>query len=100
MADDGSGVSHDELPRLFEPFYRPERCSRDTGGSGLGLAVVHAAVEACGGQAVVSLSPAGGFAVTIRPQEEPFRGSLIASDSPSLRESGRDLETSQPLTGA
>ena len=67
MTDDGPGVSPEELPRLFEPFYRPDRSrSRDTGGNGLGLAIVCAAVEACGGDAAASIPPAGGFAVSIR----------------------------------
>lgn len=67
VTDDGPGVSPDELSRLFEPFYRPDRSrSRDTGGSGLGLAIVRAAIEACGGDTAVSIPSAGGFAVTIR----------------------------------
>lgn len=67
VADDGPGVPHDEVSRLFEPFYRPDRSrSRETGGSGLGLSIVHAAVETCGGELVVTLPPGGGFVVTIR----------------------------------
>lgn len=67
VADDGPGVPPEELPRLFEPFYRPDRSrSRDTGGSGLGLAIVRSAVEACGGEAIASIPPAGGFLVTLR----------------------------------
>ncbi len=67
VTDDGPGVPPDELARLFEPFYRPDRSrSRDTGGSGLGLAIVRASMEACGGDAVASLPASGGFAVTLR----------------------------------
>lgn len=67
VADNGAGVPAEELPRLFEPFYRPDRSrSRDTGGSGLGLAIVRSAVETCGGEASASLPPAGGFMVTLR----------------------------------
>jgi len=67
VTDDGPGVPADELPRLFEPFYRPDRSrSRDTGGSGLGLAIVRTAIEACGGETFASLPPNGGFSVTIR----------------------------------
>ncbi len=67
VTDDGPGVASEELPRLFEPFYRPDRSrSRDTGGSGLGLAIVKTAIEACGGNVTASLPISGGFAVTIR----------------------------------
>ena len=67
VTDDGPGVPHEELPHLFEPFYRPDRSrSRDTGGSGLGLAIVRTAVESCGGEAVASVPAVGGFSVTIR----------------------------------
>ncbi len=67
VTDNGPGVPADELSRLFEPFYRPDRSrSRDTGGSGLGLAIVKTAVEACGGTVTASLPQPGGFSVTIQ----------------------------------
>ncbi len=66
VSDDGPGVAADELTRLFEPFYRPDRSrSRETGGSGLGLAIVRTAVAACGGEARAALPAGGGFAVTL-----------------------------------
>jgi two-component system sensor histidine kinase CpxA len=73
VTDNGPGVDPEEIPRLFEPFYRPDRSrSRDTGGSGLGLAIVRTAVEACGGETLANLAPGGGFVVTIRlPKEGP-----------------------------
>jgi two-component system, OmpR family, sensor histidine kinase CpxA len=67
VADNGPGVPQEELARIFEPFYRLDRSrSRDTGGSGLGLSIVRAAVQACGGEVSASPSPGGGLAVTLR----------------------------------
>jgi two-component system, OmpR family, sensor histidine kinase CpxA len=72
LTDDGPGVPAEELSRLFEPFYRPDRSrSRDTGGSGLGLAIVKTAVEACGGTVFASLPPTGGFAVSMLFPKNP-----------------------------
>lgn len=74
VTDNGHGVSEEEIPRLFEPFYRPDRSrSRDTGGSGLGLSIVRTAIETCGGEAFASLPPGGGFSVTIRLPGNPLR---------------------------
>ncbi len=67
VQDEGPGVPESSLARLFEPFYRPEdsRLS-DTGGAGLGLAIVHTCVTACRGTVSCSNVSPRGFAVTIR----------------------------------
>jgi two-component system, OmpR family, sensor histidine kinase BaeS len=67
VADDGEGVAAEHLPHLFERFYRADAArDRDHGGSGIGLAIVRALVEAHGGRvAVASLGPGHGTTVTI-----------------------------------
>jgi len=60
--DDGPGLPADELERVFEPFYRREPSrSRETGGIGLGLAVVRSVARAHGGDAQLSNRPDGGL---------------------------------------
>jgi signal transduction histidine kinase len=55
VADSGPGVEPEEVARIFDPFY-----SSRAGGSGLGLAVVHRAVEAHEGAVLVDNGPEGG----------------------------------------
>lgn len=51
VRDNGAGLAADELPRLFERFYRSGRnAHRYVGGTGLGLAISRAFVEAHGGR--------------------------------------------------
>src|SRR5690242_1593874 len=64
--DDGPGVPPAERERLFEPFTRIERSrGRDSGGVGLGLAIVRSVAEWHGGEASISDSPLGGARVSI-----------------------------------
>jgi two-component system, OmpR family, phosphate regulon sensor histidine kinase PhoR len=48
VADDGAGVPDEDVPRLFERFFRSDR-ARTSRGTGLGLAIVKHVVEAAGG---------------------------------------------------
>lgn len=65
--DDGPGVPEDERLRVFERFVRLDEARlRDTGGAGLGLAVVAAVVTATGGTASVVESPLGGARFEVR----------------------------------
>jgi len=62
-SDDGRGVDEDELPRLFERFYRGDR-ARASRGTGLGLAIVKHVVVAAGGE--VEATGGAGHGLNVR----------------------------------
>jgi two-component system phosphate regulon sensor histidine kinase PhoR len=64
-ADDGVGVDADDLPRLFERFYRSDR-ARASRGTGLGLAIVKHVVTSAGGSIEASETPGHGLTITCR----------------------------------
>jgi two-component system sensor histidine kinase MprB len=65
VADHGPGVADEDLPRIFDRFYRAA-ASRSKPGAGLGLAIVREAAEAHGGHANVESSPGGSrFTLTL-----------------------------------
>lgn len=60
--DAGPGLPADQLDKVFEPFYRIEGSrSRDTGGAGLGLAIVRQIARAHGGEVTLANRPGGGL---------------------------------------
>lgn len=62
ISDDGPGIPDDDLERVFEPFYRREPSrSRQTGGIGLGLAVVRSIARGHGGDVILMNRPEGGL---------------------------------------
>ena len=65
VADDGAGVAADDLPRLFERFYRTDR-ARSSRGTGLGLAIVKHVVTSAGGTVEAAGSRGGGLTIRCR----------------------------------
>jgi len=69
VADTGAGIGPEHLPHVFERFYRADAArDRDHGGSGIGLAIVHAIVTAHGGQVSAESPGTGGgatFTITL-----------------------------------
>ena len=66
VLDHGPGVPEGELSKIFEPFYRTESSrTRDSGGTGIGLAIAHRAVELHGGTISAANAPGGGLIVEI-----------------------------------
>lgn len=66
VSDTGSGIAPEDLPRVFERFYRGDASrSRDSGGAGLGLAIAREFIEATGGSISVESPPGEGATFTI-----------------------------------
>lgn len=64
VADEGPGVSPDELPRIFDRFYRAKSPVRRP-GSGLGLAIVNEIASAHGGSVQARANRPHGLRVTV-----------------------------------
>ena len=67
IADDGPGIPPADIERVFEPFYRREPSrSRQTGGIGLGLAVVRSIARGHGGDVVLLNRNGGGLTARVQ----------------------------------
>jgi signal transduction histidine kinase len=66
ITDQGIGIPPDELPFIFEPFYRVDKSrSKRTGGYGLGLSLCKTIMEAHGGKIEIESAPNAGTTVTL-----------------------------------
>jgi two-component system phosphate regulon sensor histidine kinase PhoR len=67
VTDTGIGIPPDDLPRIFERFYRVDRSrSREMGGTGLGLSIVKHVAQSHGGTIEASSSPGRGSTFTMK----------------------------------
>lgn len=73
VEDEGTGITPEDLPHVFEPFYRSTQARRQgVGGVGLGLAVAERIATAFGGSLAVASTVGKGTTVTLRlPQIDP-----------------------------
>jgi len=66
VRDHGPGIDPEHAARVFERFYRVDAArGRDSGGAGLGMAIVAAIVDAHGGQVTLAQTPGGGTTVRV-----------------------------------
>ena len=79
VTDCGPGISDDDLPHVFERFYRSTE-ARTLPGSGLGLAIVQQTAQRHGGTVTAGRAPDGGAMFTLRlPGEAMAEASLAPS---------------------
>ncbi len=75
VEDDGPGIAPQDVPHVFERFYRATDQSRRVKGSGLGLAIVKGFAGLSGGSVRVESPPAGTRFIITLPAAEPARAS-------------------------
>jgi two-component system sensor histidine kinase MprB len=82
VADQGHGISDEDLPHVFDRFYRSPG-SRTMPGSGLGLSIVRQVAERHGGSVRAGRSPEGGaaFWLTVPGSAEPVGHSAVTDTS-------------------
>jgi two-component system sensor histidine kinase MprB len=82
VRDQGPGIPEEELPHVFERFWR-STTARSMPGSGLGLAIVAQAVRDAGGEVVLSNAPGGGALarMSLPGKAHAARGTLTPSSS-------------------
>jgi two-component system sensor histidine kinase BaeS len=72
VSDTGSGIAAEDLPRVFDRFYRGDTARSEQGGeSGLGLAIARAYVQAHGGEISAASQVGQGSTFTIRLPLQP-----------------------------
>ena len=74
IEDNGQGIGKEDLPRVFERFYRTDKGrSREQGGTGLGLAIVKHIIEAHGERISVRSEPGVGSTFSFTLKKVPLQ---------------------------
>jgi two-component system, OmpR family, phosphate regulon sensor histidine kinase PhoR len=82
VADTGIGIPRDELPRVFERFYRVDKArSRELGGTGLGLSIVKHLLQSIGGQVTVDSRVGVGSQFTVHLPRHPARPLAVDAET-------------------
>ena len=89
VSDRGRGIDAEDLPHLFEPFYRGRQATeRQIHGNGLGLSLVQRIAESHGGRVSVRSQPGEGSTFTIHlPAAPPERAAAIREPVPGIAKS-------------
>ncbi len=97
VRDHGPGIPPEHAARVFERFYRVDASrTRDSGGSGLGMAIVAAIVTSHGGDVAVRETPGGGTTVRV---VLPVAGPPTAAGPESTSGSAAGSTTGDPSSG-
>lgn len=88
VRDTGTGIDPEDLPHVFERFYRGDKArARHAGGAGIGLSIVQRVAEAHGGHVHVSSAPGEGSTFTMQLPLAPERArpleSIHSADTPA-----------------
>jgi two-component system sensor histidine kinase BaeS len=76
VRDTGSGIAPEELPRVFDRFYRADAARERSGGTGLGLAIARMIVDQHGGEIRAESTPGAGSTFVVRL---PVAGALVVA---------------------
>jgi len=82
VRDHGPGIPAEELPHLFERFYRGSTARTRASGTGMGLGIVRGLLAVAGGRAWAENAPGGGARFTIVVPAEVRRAVAEASSAP------------------
>jgi two-component system, OmpR family, sensor kinase len=101
IADQGPGLTQAQAEHVFERFYRADQArTRQSGGAGLGLAIVAALVAAHGGNVWVESPPGGGaifrIAIPLAPEARNSGPDLDDGTDPDILDSNRRTLNAQP----